>query len=213
MSRSKDVGPRRQPRWGNRRNAAPDEALQRILDAARTCYQRQGVAGTPMAAVAAEAGIARATLYRHFPTREALMLGLLRQQVEMFLDAFQRAHPPGPPFCDWLRDFMVFSLTQSGSTPLHHDFFAEDSALWVCRTYLNDPGSRALTRSLFSDAFEQAQADGTIHADLRLDDIVAWYGRVMIAYMLAPPEPPPDAATLAAQIEAMGLRALRAPAA
>ncbi len=211
MTHPKSKRARRQPRWGTRRNAAPDEAQQRILDAARACYQRQGVAQTSMADVAAEAGIGRATLYRRFATREALMLGLLRQQVEAFLEAFRVAHPPGADFCGWLRDFMVFSITQSAATPMHHDFFAEDSALWVCRNYLNDPASRELTQALFRPAFEQARVRGEIHADLRLEDIFAWYGRMMIAYMLAPPDPLPDVATLETQIEALGLRALRAP--
>lgn len=183
--------------------------MQRILDAARSCYQRQGVANTPMADVASEAGISRATLYRHFSSREALMLGLLRQQVELFLEAFQRVHPPGAPFLDWLRDFMVFSLTRAAATPLHQDFFAEDAALWVCRSYLNDPGSRELTQALFRPAFETAQAAGAIHPDLNLEEIFAWYGRLMIAYMLVPPEQMPGVETLKAQIESLGLRALR----
>ena len=52
-----------------------------ILDAAQRHFLAHGV-GTSLEAVAKEAGVGPATLYRHFPTREALLAALLQSRSE-----------------------------------------------------------------------------------------------------------------------------------
>jgi len=52
-----------------------------ILDAAQRHFRAHGV-GTSLEAVAKEAGVGPATLYRHFPTREALLAALLQSRSE-----------------------------------------------------------------------------------------------------------------------------------
>jgi TetR/AcrR family transcriptional repressor of mexCD-oprJ operon len=51
-----------------------DRTRRAILDAAARALGRQADAG--MADIAVEAGVGRATLYRHFPTRESLIRGV-----------------------------------------------------------------------------------------------------------------------------------------
>ncbi|WP_245808087.1 TetR/AcrR family transcriptional regulator [Deinococcus hopiensis] len=48
-----------------------------ILDTAQRHFQRYGI-GTSLDAIAKEAGIGPGTLYRHFPTREALLASVLQ---------------------------------------------------------------------------------------------------------------------------------------
>jgi AcrR family transcriptional regulator len=52
-----------------------------ILEAAQRHFLAHGV-GTSLEAVAKEAGIGAGTLYRHFPTREALLAGVLQLRAE-----------------------------------------------------------------------------------------------------------------------------------
>jgi AcrR family transcriptional regulator len=63
----------RKPRADVVRNRA------RILEAAQRHFLAHGV-GTSLEAVAKEAGVGPATLYRHFPTRESLLAGVLQQR-------------------------------------------------------------------------------------------------------------------------------------
>ena len=51
---------------------------QRITEAAMALHGSVGPAATTMSAVAAQAGVTRATLYRHFPTEEALFAACSR---------------------------------------------------------------------------------------------------------------------------------------
>jgi TetR/AcrR family transcriptional repressor of mexJK operon len=53
------------------------ETRAAILRAARPIMLRDGLGGTTLDRVAAEGGIAKMTLYRHFPSKEALFEGLV----------------------------------------------------------------------------------------------------------------------------------------
>ncbi|MEU5463263.1 TetR/AcrR family transcriptional regulator [Streptomyces althioticus] len=54
---------------------------ERLLTAARAVFAEHGI-DAPMATVARRAGVGVATLYRHFPTRDALVRGAFARQME-----------------------------------------------------------------------------------------------------------------------------------
>src|SRR5689334_15627843 len=62
----------------------------RMLEAARTVFQRDGLAAQ-MDAIAAEAGLGVGTLYRHFPTREALIDVLIAERLQQLLASAETA--------------------------------------------------------------------------------------------------------------------------
>ena len=59
---------------------APDTLVidrrSRILDAAERCFVRSGFHRTTMQDVAAEAGMSPGNLYRYFPSKDAIVIGL-----------------------------------------------------------------------------------------------------------------------------------------
>jgi len=63
-----------------RADARRNRAL--LLEAARAVFQRDGLAAQ-MDAIATEAGLGVGTLYRHFPTREALIAVLIHERMEL----------------------------------------------------------------------------------------------------------------------------------
>ena len=52
-----------------------------LLDAALVCVARDGVRGTTMAAIASEAGVAKATLYNHFRTKPGVWSALVDREL------------------------------------------------------------------------------------------------------------------------------------
>ena len=70
---------------------------QRILVAAQTLFARDGVAGTSMDAIAAEAGVGKGTLFRRFGDRASLALALLESSERAFQEAFIRGPAPLGP--------------------------------------------------------------------------------------------------------------------
>ena len=64
---------------------------QAVLAAAGFLFVRQGLKGTTMEAIAAEAGIAKATLYGYFADKDAVFAGLLEALVSKLQEAFDSA--------------------------------------------------------------------------------------------------------------------------
>lgn len=62
-------------------SARTDAATDRILAAAAELFGRDGVAAVGMAEVATAAGCSRATLYRYFPTRQALLEAFVQREA------------------------------------------------------------------------------------------------------------------------------------
>lgn len=65
-----------------------------ILQAARPILLRDGLGGTTLDRVAAEGGIAKMTLYRHFPNKEALFEGLVASMCEYMREGLENAPLP-----------------------------------------------------------------------------------------------------------------------
>lgn len=70
---------------------------ERILDAASTAFYRRGIRAVGVDSVIADAGVAKATLYRHFPSKDALVQAFLerrdRRWRTWFAEAVDRLAP------------------------------------------------------------------------------------------------------------------------
>lgn len=70
--------------WAGQIPADDEEAVHRIVAAARTSIDARGTVS--VSEVAAELGITRQTVYRYFPTLDALLAGTAMSAVGEFLD-------------------------------------------------------------------------------------------------------------------------------
>lgn len=114
-----------QPAEGDRGRRAWDgdpphtaAARQRLLEAAARCIAREGIAGTTVAAIAAEAGVSRQTVYRYFNGRDELVLRSMRAAAEGIrakLDLHIRALA-GP--ADMIVETLVFGLAELRNDPV-----------------------------------------------------------------------------------------------
>ncbi|KQV64958.1 hypothetical protein ASC64_14710 [Nocardioides sp. Root122] len=60
-----------------------------LLDATVTCLAERGYAGTSTAAVCAAAGVSQGALFRHFPTRQALLVATAEHVATRQVEAFR----------------------------------------------------------------------------------------------------------------------------
>ena len=76
-------------------------ARERILEAAYDLFSRQGIRAVGIDAIIARSGVARMTLYRHFPSKEALALAFLERREQRWTkdwlqqEVLRRADDPG----------------------------------------------------------------------------------------------------------------------
>jgi AcrR family transcriptional regulator len=89
---------------------------ERVLEAAKTVFSAGGPDAS-LEAVARRAGVGIGTLYRHFPTREALFEAVYRREVEQLGElAEQLKNEPQPveALRQWLRSNVEFVATKKG---------------------------------------------------------------------------------------------------
>jgi len=72
-----------------------DETHRRLLDAARTAFSRRGYHGTTTAEIAAAAGCSEPTLFKHFGSKQALLMAALRDAGATIVDLLAAPLPGG----------------------------------------------------------------------------------------------------------------------
>src|SRR5262245_53384986 len=95
------------------RRRETSEALQRILETADRLFYRDGIRAVGIDRIIAEAGVAKMSLYKHFPSKDDLILAVLQHReqgaLEFFRSAMERhgkkAKTPLQAFFAALKDF------------------------------------------------------------------------------------------------------------
>jgi AcrR family transcriptional regulator len=93
---------------------------ERLLVAAQTAIRRDGLA-VPLAVIAEDAGVGIATLYRHFPDREALHSALAARSYEIVLENLDAAQAAGGTARDVIAGYLDASVARRAEIllPLH----------------------------------------------------------------------------------------------
>ena len=105
-----DKKPPRKPRADAARNR------ERVLEAAKKVFSAGGPEAS-LEAVARAAGVGIGTLYRHFPTREALFEAVYRREVQQLADLAERLKEEAEPveaLRQWMRSNVRFVATKKG---------------------------------------------------------------------------------------------------
>ena len=139
----------------------------RLLAVAREVVAEHG-ADASMRDIARRAGVGLATLFRHFPTREALFEALLRSNLDALTQKaaeLETSSPPDEALVSWFREGVAFVQGYSGVVALMASAHADpNSALYSVCDAVHSAGGRLLRR---------AQAEGTARADINGEDLFA----------------------------------------
>jgi AcrR family transcriptional regulator len=139
---------------------------ERVLEAARNVFSAGGP-GASLEAVANAAGVGIGTLYRHFPTREALFDAVYRhevQQLAAFAERLKKAAEPTEALRQWLHALVKFVATKKGMSAALALAISQDSDLF---SYSSD----LLMRSA-SELLDRATATGEIRNDISAEDLI-----------------------------------------
>jgi AcrR family transcriptional regulator len=135
----------------------------RLLAVGRDVVTEQG-AEASLRDVARRSGVGLGTLYRHFPTREALLEALLRTNVdELTAQATDRetSSTPEDALISWLRDSVALTHEYRGVAGLLTAAMEDtESPLNASCVALHDAGARALERA-HTAGIARADVDGT----------------------------------------------------
>jgi AcrR family transcriptional regulator len=139
---------------------------ERILEVAKQAFGRSG-ANASLDDVAKEAGVGAGTLYRHFPTRDALLEAVYRTEVEKIAAAERRfavALSPIEALRAWMLLFVDYIATKQIIAPALNAYLGGPSKLYE--------GSRAQIQGAINSLVERAIKSGDIRSDLEPFDLL-----------------------------------------
>src|SRR5258708_24792101 len=149
---------------------------QKLLPAAAEAFTERGTDDVSLEEIARRAGVGIGTLYRHFPTRQALLEAVYRDQVESLrarAEQLAEAESPGDALAESLRAMVKFSSTKRRMTSALLATLGTDSELLsACATVI-----RGSAESLLASA-KQA---GVVRPDADAGDVIRLVHAVNIA--------------------------------
>jgi AcrR family transcriptional regulator len=147
--------------------ADAEQNRARILEVARTALSASS--DVTLNSIAKLAGVGQGTMYRHFPSREDLLLAVYRRDVEAVIDAAPEllaAHPPAEALRRWLDRLASYGRIKHGvAAAVQAATRADLSGEYYGRV------TAAIT--LLLDA---GQAAGTLRADVDADEVLLLVG-------------------------------------
>jgi len=135
---------------------------QALLQAASAIFLEHGITA-PLDLVVTRAGVGRATLYRHFPDRVALVLALVDQSLDA-LEALAKAIPHDRTTFQILLQDLADILAKDPSLADFWRVIPSDNAQRICQL--------KRFRLMFDRAVSDAIEGGTLRGDFRSDDML-----------------------------------------
>jgi AcrR family transcriptional regulator len=150
----------RKPRTDAQRNR------ERILEVAKKAFTRSG-ANASLDDIAKEAKVGAGTLYRHFPTRDALIEAVYQTEVEKLAAAekeFSETLPPIEALRAWMLLFVDYIAAKQIIGPALNSVVGGASKLYE--------GSRSQVQGAIDSLVKRAIRSGDIRSDLEPFDLL-----------------------------------------
>jgi AcrR family transcriptional regulator len=150
----------RKPRADARRNR------DSLLEAAKAAFAEAGPEAS-LDEIARRAGVGIGTLYRHFPTRDAVVEAVYRREVQQLADAAPRlieTMPPAEALRAWMRLFIDYIAAKRVIAPALKSLVGGGSTLYA--------DSSARINEAMALLVERARASGDIRPDADSADLL-----------------------------------------
>jgi AcrR family transcriptional regulator len=167
MSGAAQINARRKPTLQQRKPRA-DSARNRqlLIDAAKAGFAEVGLS-VSLEEIARRAGVGIGTLYRHFPTREAVVEAVYRREVEQLAEAVPQlleAWPAAEALHKWMHLFVDYIATKR--------LIAPSLGAAAARTSTLHTTSVELITGAISTLVKRAIASGAVRKDIDPSDLL-----------------------------------------
>lgn len=160
MTKKNRQSAQRRPRSDAQRNR------ERILEVAKEAFTRHG-ANASLDEIAKQANVGAGTLYRHFPSRDALIEGVYRNEVEKLAAAasrFAETKPPSEALRAWMLLLVDYIAAKHIIAPALNSVVGGPSRLYE--------SSRNLLQGAIGELVERAAKSGDVRQDLDASDLL-----------------------------------------
>jgi AcrR family transcriptional regulator len=146
-----------------------------LLTVAASVFAIHGVE-YPLEDIAREAGVGIGTLYRHFPTRSALIEAVYRREVAQLCDSVDdllTSLGADQALEAWMDNFVTYIAAKRGMSAALRDMMAADPDMFVA--------TRAHIRNAATKVLSAAVEAGAIRPVIEADDLIRAMGAVCMA--------------------------------
>jgi AcrR family transcriptional regulator len=161
--------------------AAARRNYERIVTTAREAFSEHGADAT-LDDIAKRAEVGAGTLYRHFPTREALIEAVYRGEIAQLSEAAFRMLeklPPGEALDEWMLDQVRYVVRKRGlAGALKASLDAGSETFAWCQSRMREAAAALLA---------PGQEAGEIRADITPADLLRLGHAIGLAVEKAPP--------------------------
>lgn len=172
-------------RWGSDAPKDNDAARERLLDAAEACFRR-GVTKTTVEDVAAAAHVSRATVYRYFPDRDALVLGVLLRDARRFLGRLQTVIDAEPSLEQAVVRGVLYTVDAvEADHNLARLFAPEVSGITTAIAGASNALFELVTQFLHP-LLDAARINGELRADVDAEQAAEWILRAVLSLLTVP---------------------------
>jgi len=147
----------------------------RLIEVATTAFTEDGV-DVPLEEIARRADVGIGTLYRNFPTREALVLAVYRKQIDGLQAAAQelpKTLGPANALREWMRGFVEYGAVKRGLVALLKSMMETQSNLF--------DEARATLLASAGELMTAAADAGEIRPDIAPGDVIRALGGICMA--------------------------------
>ncbi|GAB20158.1 putative TetR family transcriptional regulator [Gordonia effusa NBRC 100432] len=163
-----------------------DDIRVRILDAARDQFSTIGIRHSTMDDVARRARVARITVYRRFPTKDALVEEVTLREFRDYFDQFLVDIREATTVADRVVVGFVSSLSVMRRNPLLRGLLAVEADL-LTSSMIGDGGHMvAVVRQFVAGQLRQEQLAGNISGDVDTDVVAEMMVRVTASFLAIP---------------------------
>ena len=160
-------------RPGARRDAQRNR--QRIIEAATRTLTAGGPEPVKIETIAQEAGVGVGTLYRNFPSREALVEEVYRSELTRLCALATQLvaeHPPAAAMREWMRRYQDFVATKHG--------LAEALRAVIASGAITSGQTRQRLDGAIATILNAGHRDGSLRADVEPADVSASMAGIML---------------------------------
>lgn len=143
-----------------------------LVEAATITFA-EGVEEVPLEEIARSAGVGIGTLYRHFPSRDSLVLAIYRREVQDLVGTateLRDALTPFDAFAAWAHRYIAAATTTQSVRGALRAMYESNPELFS--------GVRALLLQLVDGLLAPAVSEGSIRPDVEAEDILRVLGGI-----------------------------------
>ena len=148
---------------------------ERLLEAAAAAFAANG-SDVPLEEIARRADVGIGTLYRHFPTRDALVEAVYRHEVDVLVasaDELLATRPADEALAEWMQLFVRHVATKRGMLAILKPMMQANASL------TQDTRGRAIEAA--SRLLAAGVAAGTVRSDIEGVDLVRAVGGICMS--------------------------------